>query len=147
MDGGVAPLSVVESGVIPALTEVGARYERGEFFLPQLMQERRCRQTGNCRPLRARMGDAKPAAGRTVVVATVHGDVHDIGKNIVATLLSSYGFGVIDLGRDVPPETVVNAAKDSGAPAGGSFRVNDHSPCPPCGKPSRFYAGLCRRCA
>ncbi|MDD3212466.1 MAG: homocysteine S-methyltransferase family protein [Eubacteriales bacterium] len=113
MDGGAEPLSVVEKGVIPALTEVGARYERGEFFLPQLMQSANAAKQAIAAAT-ARMPESKPSAGRTVLLATVHGDVHDIGKNIVATLLGSYGFGVIDLGRDVPPETVVAAAKESG---------------------------------
>ncbi|NLI22124.1 MAG: dihydropteroate synthase [Clostridiales bacterium] len=113
MDAGAKPLSVVETGVIPALSEVGARYERGEFFLPQLMQSAAAAKQAIAAAT-ARMPDAKPAQSRTVLLATVHGDVHDIGKNIVATLLGSYGFGVIDLGRDVPPERVVEAARESG---------------------------------
>lgn len=113
MDAGETPLHVVENGVIPALTEVGARYERGEFFLPQLMQSANAAKRAIAAATE-RMPDSKPSAGRTVLLATVHGDVHDIGKNIVATLLNSYGFGVIDLGRDVPPEKVVAAAKEAG---------------------------------
>ena len=113
MAAGAPPLSVVENGVIPALSEVGARYERGVFFLPQLMQSANAAKQAIAAAT-ARMPDAKPSADRTVLLATVHGDVHDIGKNIVATLLGSYGFGVIDLGRDVPPETVVAAARESG---------------------------------
>ncbi|HNX62747.1 MAG TPA: homocysteine S-methyltransferase family protein [Candidatus Limiplasma sp.] len=113
MDAGETPLSVVENGVIPALTEVGARYERGEFFLPQLMQSANAAKRAIAAATE-RMPESKPSASRTVLLATVHGDVHDIGKNIVATLLNSYGFGVIDLGRDVPPEKVVSAAKEAG---------------------------------
>jgi len=113
MDGGAEPLSVVENGVIPALSEVGARYERGEFFLPQLMQSANAAKQAIA-AASARMGETKPSASRTVLLATVHGDVHDIGKNIVATLLGSYGFGVIDLGRDVPPEAVLKAARETG---------------------------------
>lgn len=113
MDAGAAPLSVVENSVIPALTEVGARYDRGEFFLPQLMQSANAAKKAIAAAT-ARMPESKPSPGRTVLLATVHGDVHDIGKNIVATLLGSYGFGVIDLGRDVPPEAVVAAARESG---------------------------------
>ncbi len=113
MDGGAAPLSVVEEGVIPALSEVGARYERGEFFLPQLMQSAGAAKAAIAAAT-ARMPESKPSADRTVLLATVKGDVHDIGKNIVGTLLGSYGFGVIDLGRDVPPETVLTAARESG---------------------------------
>ncbi len=113
MEGGAQPLTVVEDGVIPALAEVGARYERGEFFLPQLMQSANAAKKAIAAAT-ARMPESKPSPDRTVMMATVHGDVHDIGKNIVGTLLSSYGFGVIDLGRDVPPETVVAEAKKAG---------------------------------
>lgn len=113
LDGGMLPLAVVENGVIPALSEVGAKYEKGEFFLPQLMQSANAAKQAIAAAT-ARMPDAKPAANRTVLLATVHGDVHDIGKNIVATLLGSYGFGVIDLGRDVPPEKVLAAVQESG---------------------------------
>ncbi len=113
MDEGAEPLSVVEKGVIPALTDVGARYERGEYFLPQLMQSAAAAKAAIAAAT-ARMPETKPSAERTVMLATVRGDVHDIGKNIVGTLLGSYGFGVIDLGRDVPPETVLAAAKESG---------------------------------
>jgi 5-methyltetrahydrofolate--homocysteine methyltransferase len=113
MDAGAEPLSVVENEVIPALSEVGARYERGEFFLPQLMQSANAAKQAIAAAA-ARMPDAKPSQSRTVLLATVYGDVHDIGKNIVATLLASYGFGVIDLGRDVPPRKVLDAARESG---------------------------------
>jgi 5-methyltetrahydrofolate--homocysteine methyltransferase len=113
MDAGTEPLSVVEKGVIPALSDVGARYERGEFFLPQLMQSAAAAKQAIAEAS-ARMPESKPSAEHTVLLATVHGDVHDIGKNIVATLLGSYGFGVIDLGRDVPPEKVAAAAKETG---------------------------------
>ena len=113
MDAGAAPLAVVENGVIPALAEVGARYEQGSFFLPQLMQSASAAKQAIAAAT-ARMPDTKPNPARTVLLATVHGDVHDIGKNIVATLLGSYGFGVVDLGRDVPPERVVQAARENG---------------------------------
>ena len=113
MDAGAPPLSLVENGVIPALSEVGARYERGQFFLPQLMQSAAAAKLA-IDAATARMPDSKPSAGRTVLLATVHGDVHDIGKNIVGTLLGSYGFGVLDLGRNVPPERVVEAAREAG---------------------------------
>ncbi len=113
MDGGLPPLRVVEVGVIPALSEVGARYEQGVFFLPQLMQSANAAKQAIAAAT-ARMPDAKPDPARTVLLATVHGDVHDIGKNIVATLLGSYGFGVLDLGRDVAPEAVVAAAREAG---------------------------------
>ena len=113
MDMGANPLSVVEHGVIPALSEVGARYEQGVFFLPQLMQSATAAKQA-ISAATERMPESRPSAGRTVLLATVQGDVHDIGKNIVATLLGSYGFGVLDLGRNVAPEAVVAAAQEAG---------------------------------
>lgn len=91
LDGGSEPLSLIEGSVMPALTEVGARYERGELFLPQLLQSAGAAQTA-FEPIRARLpAQASEGAGR-VVLATVQGDVHDIGKNIVKVLLLNYGF-------------------------------------------------------
>ena len=99
---------------MPALTEVGARYERGELFLPQLLQSAGAAQAA-FEPIRARLpAQASEGAGR-VVLATVQGDVHDIGKNIVKVLLLNYGFAVTDLGKDVPPARVLEAVRDTGA--------------------------------
>jgi 5-methyltetrahydrofolate--homocysteine methyltransferase len=93
----------------PALDEVGARFEKGTFFLPQLMASAEAAKAGFT-ALRetADRGDV-PSKG-TIVLATVKGDIHDIGKNIVRTVLENYGYTVIDLGRDVPAETVVETA-------------------------------------
>ena len=114
LDGGSEPLSLIEGSVMPALTEVGARYERGELFLPQLLQSAGAAQTA-FEPIRARLpAQASEGAGR-VVLATVQGDVHDIGKNIVKVLLLNYGFAVTDLGKDVPPARVLEAVRDTGA--------------------------------
>ncbi len=98
--------------LIPALDEVGIRFEKGTFFLPQLMASAEAAKAG-FETLKAAnaAGDgaeAMPAKGK-VVVCTVHGDIHDIGKNIVRMLLENYGYDVVDLGRDVPPQTVVDA--------------------------------------
>ncbi len=98
--------------LIPALDEVGVRFEKGTFFLPQLMASAEAAKAG-FETLRAASkdaaeGDALPAKGK-VVLCTVHGDIHDIGKNIVRMLLENYGYDVIDLGRDVPPQVVVDA--------------------------------------
>ncbi len=104
-------LAVVETELIPALDEVGARYERQEIFLPQLLRSANAAGAA-FDAVRARM-KARGAAGVSkgeIVLATVHGDIHDIGKNIVKTVLENYGYTVIDLGRDVPPERVVEAA-------------------------------------
>jgi len=111
---GVKPLSVIEGHVIPALTEVGKRYESGKIFLPQLMQSAAAAKRAIAEATK-HMPPAEPDAGRTIVMATVEGDVHDIGKNIVCTMLSSYGFHIVDLGKDVPPADVLAALKETGA--------------------------------
>jgi len=111
---GAAPLAVIEQHVIPALTEVGARYESGKIFLPQLMQSAAAAKRAIAEAT-AKMPAAAPQAEKTIVIATVEGDVHDIGKNIVATMLQSYGFHVVDLGKNVPPADVVAALKQTGA--------------------------------
>ncbi len=97
--------------LIPALDEVGARFEAGTFFLPQLMASAEAAKAGFT-TIKAASDVAGAAAGSSkgkVVICTVHGDIHDIGKNIVRMLLENYGFDVVDLGRDVPPEAVVEA--------------------------------------
>ena len=114
LDAGNEPLSLIEGSVMPALTEVGARYERGELFLPQLLQSANAAQAA-FEPIRRRLpAQAGEGAGR-VVLATVHGDVHDIGKNIVKVLLLNYGFAVTDLGKDVPAACVLDAVRKTGA--------------------------------
>ena len=96
--------------LVPALDEVGRRFEAGTFFLPQLMASAEAAKAGFEVVRAAGEKDGAPAADKgTVVVCTVKGDIHDIGKNIVRMLLENYGFEVIDLGRDVAPETVADA--------------------------------------
>lgn len=106
-------LSLVEGTLIPALDRVGADYERGVLFLPQLLSAAQAAQAvfEEVRSALARQGSAPVKKGR-IVVATVQGDIHDIGKNIVKTLLENYGYDVIDLGRDVPPETVAGTVRE-----------------------------------
>ena len=94
--------------LVPALDEVGRRFEAGTFFLPQLMASAEAAKAGFETIRGASSGDAAVADKGTVVVCTVRGDIHDIGKNIVRMLLENYGFEVIDLGRDVAPETVAD---------------------------------------
>ncbi len=106
-------LALVEGRLIPALDAVGEGYERGTVFLPQLLSAAQAAQTvfEAVRTSIAEKGGAPVKKGR-LIVATVRGDIHDIGKNIVKTVLENYGYEVIDLGRDVPPEAVVQAAAD-----------------------------------
>ncbi|MEG6614963.1 homocysteine S-methyltransferase family protein [Peptococcaceae bacterium 1198_IL3148] len=104
-------LEVVDEILIPALDDVGTKYEKGEFFLPQLMQSAEVVQLAFAR-LRQELSATNTVDKGTVVVATVKGDIHDIGKNIAKVLLENYGYNVIDLGKDVPPEVVVQATKE-----------------------------------
>lgn len=103
-------LALVEQHLIPALDKVGTDYERGVAFLPQLLSAAQAAQAvfSVIRDSLAAKGGEPVKKGR-IVIATVKGDIHDIGKNIVRTVLENYGYDVLDLGRDVPPETVVDA--------------------------------------
>ena len=111
-------MTVINEGIVPALEVVGQGFEKGTVYLPQLLMA--ADAAGDAfavvKAAMAATGDAKSgAAGRPIVVATVKGDIHDIGKNIVRALLENYGFDVIDLGRDVPPEKIVATARTSNA--------------------------------
>ena len=107
------PLDVVDEALIPALDIVGAKYEKGTLFLPQLLQAASAAQSAfeEIKTAIAKKGEGSASKGR-IVLATVKGDVHDIGKNIVKVILENYGFEVLDLGRDVPVETVVNTVRE-----------------------------------
>jgi len=113
-------LSLVEGRLIPALDRVGEGYERGTVFLPQLLSAAQAAQAvfEAVRTHLADKGDAPVKKGR-IAVATVRGDIHDIGKNIVRVLLENYGYRVIDLGKDVEPAAVVRAAQEHNAPLVG----------------------------
>ena len=105
------PLSIVNEELIPALDKVGADFEAGKIFLPQLIQSANAAQ--ECftviKEEIARTGSGSVSKGK-VILATVKGDIHDIGKNIVKVLLDNYGYTVIDLGRDVDPKVIVETA-------------------------------------
>lgn len=119
-------LAVINDVFMPVLDVVGQKYDEGTFFLPQLMASAEAVKAGFDLirdRARAAGANATPTEGahvpadadRAIIVATVQGDIHDIGKNIVKMLLENYGFTVIDLGRDVAPEAIVAAARDTGA--------------------------------
>ena len=107
------PLEVVDEALIPALDIVGAKYEKGTLFLPQLLQAASAAQSAfeEIKTAIAQKGEGSASKGR-IVIATVKGDVHDIGKNIGRVILENYGFEVLDLGRDVPVETVVDTVRE-----------------------------------
>lgn len=111
---GVDPLELVSGHMVPAMSEVGRRYECEEYFVPELLLAARAMKGSLelIRPLLSARGDEP--AGR-VVIGTVKGDLHDIGKNLVASLLEGGGFEVVDLGSDVSPEKFVQAVKDRNA--------------------------------
>lgn len=111
------PLDVVNTSLIPALDVVGDGFEKGTIFLPQLLQAATAAQAA-FEAVKAKIAaQGKPTSSNKgkIVVATVKGDVHDIGKNIVRVILENYGYDVLDLGRDVPPERVVEAVRTTGA--------------------------------
>ena len=115
---GAATMTLINEGIVPALEVVGKGFEKGTVFLPQLLMaaDAAGEAFAVVKAAMAERGDAKSgAAKRPIVIATVKGDIHDIGKNIVRALLENYGFDVIDLGRDVPPEKIVETAKKTDA--------------------------------
>lgn len=104
------PMEIVTKSMVPAMDEVGRRFEQEEYFVPELLLSARAMKSSLelVRPLLAATG-AEPA-GR-VVIGTVKGDLHDIGKNLVASMLEGGGFEVVDLGADVPPQRFVDAVR------------------------------------
>lgn len=110
LDEGKAPLEIVNQALIPGIEQVGELYERKEYFLPQLMlsAETMKEAFSFLKPMLAQEAAAEKG---TVVIATVEGDIHDIGKNIVCIMLENYGYRVVDLGKDVPAAEIVAAAK------------------------------------
>ena len=108
----VAPLDVINNFIIPALNEIGADFEKGKAFLPQLLMS--AEASGKAfDEVKALMPKAESEDGKAVILATVKGDIHDIGKNIVKVMLESYGFKVYDLGKDASPEKILNAVKET----------------------------------
>jgi 5-methyltetrahydrofolate--homocysteine methyltransferase len=115
LERGANPLDLVDNDLIPAIIEVGDLYERKEYFLPQLLLSAETLQTafGRLKALLEAQPNAKKKA--VVVMATVEGDIHDIGKNIVCLMLRNQGFEVTDLGKDVAADRIVGEAEKLGA--------------------------------
>lgn len=111
LEGGEEPLAIIDSSLMPALSDVGDSYEKGKTFLPQLLQSAGAAQAA-FEVIRAALPPRETDPARVIVLATVKGDVHDIGKNIVKVLLQNYGFTVVDLGKDVSPEAVLDAVHE-----------------------------------
>ena len=114
VDAGIAPEVILQQGLIPAMTEVGRLFEIGEYFVPEMLIAARAMQAGLA-ILKPRLVAANIAAAGKVVIGTVQGDLHDIGKNLVAMMMEGAGFEIVDLGTDVSPEKFVAAARDHNA--------------------------------
>jgi 5-methyltetrahydrofolate--homocysteine methyltransferase len=109
IDDGVKPQAIIEEHLIKGINVVGDLYDKKKYFLPQLIAGANAMEIGmkHIEPLlSSESGEAKA----TIVIATVEGDIHDIGKNLVALMLKNYGFNVIDMGKDVPAEKIIDKA-------------------------------------
>ena len=102
-------LDIINQDLVPALDIVGKGFEKGTLFLPQLLMAADAAKAAFT-VVKESMSDSQQESKGKVILATVKGDIHDIGKNIVKVLLENYGYDVIDLGKDVPPETIVETA-------------------------------------
>jgi len=114
LDEGISPEEIIESGISKGLSIVGEKFESGEYFLADLvMAGEVVREAMSV--LKGKMNPEKTSSSGKVILATVYGDIHEIGKNIVGLILSANGFEVIDLGVDVPAEKIIDTAKATGA--------------------------------
>lgn len=116
----IEPMEIVQNEIIPALDRVGKGFEEKTVYLPQLLMSAEAAKLA-FEKIKAGMQASQTESGNklTIILATVKGDIHDIGKNIVRLLLENYGFCVIDLGKDVPPETILEAVLKNDAPLVG----------------------------
>ena len=111
LEAGISAHAILNQSLIAAMDEVGRRFENGDFFVPEMLIAARAMQAG-LKLLKPRLVEADVKSTGKVAIGTVKGDLHDIGKNLVAMMLEGTGFEVRDLGVDVPPETFVKAAQD-----------------------------------
>ncbi len=115
MDAGNEPKDLLDRWLLPAINEVGDLFDKGKYFLPQLIASAEAMKASieYLEPYLLEAGGEKEMP--TIVIATVEGDIHDIGKNLVALMLKNYGFRVIDLGKDVPKEEIIRVAMEENA--------------------------------
>ena len=114
----MSPMDIINKEIIPALDEIGKKYEKGQIYLPQLLLSAET-SAAACEIIKTKALSAASPKKAKIVLATVKGDIHDIGKNIVKMLLENYGYEVLDLGKDVPPETILETTLRSNAPCVG----------------------------
>ena len=110
LEGGIPALQIINEELIPALDVVGKGFEKGTIFLPQLLMSAEAAKAA-FEVIKETMQDEKRESRGRIILATVKGDIHDIGKNIVKVMLENYGYEILDLGKDVPPETIVETAQ------------------------------------
>jgi 5-methyltetrahydrofolate--homocysteine methyltransferase len=111
IDAGIGPMELIQQSMVPAMDEVGRLFEAEEYFVPELLLAARAMKSA-MELLRPMMTASGQKLGTRVIIGTVKGDLHDIGKNIVASMLEGSGFEVIDLGADVSPESFVSAVRE-----------------------------------
>ena len=114
LEAGVEPGKVLNEGMIAAMREVGRRFEEGEFYVPEMLIAARAMQAGLA-VLKPHLQQSDIQSAGKVVIGTVKGDLHDIGKNLVGMMLEGAGFEIVDLGTDVAPQKFVEAARAEGA--------------------------------
>ncbi len=114
LDQGLGAAEILNQGMIAAMAEVGRRFEEGDFFVPEMLIAARAMQSGLAL-LKPLLQEADVKTAGTVAIGTVKGDLHDIGKNLVAMMLEGAGFEIVDLGTDVGPEKFVEAVKNQKA--------------------------------
>ena len=115
MEKGLAPEKIIDGLLIPAINQVGELYDKKVYFLPQLIASANTMETAIAYLEPLIQHDANEKEMATIVIATVEGDVHDIGKNLVGLMLRNYGYHVIDLGKDVPAEEIIRTALEQHA--------------------------------
>ena len=115
LENGAVAQDIIDKSLIPAITHVGKLFDKQIYYLPQLISSAETMELGIgvLEPVLAQNKDKEPLG--TIVMATVEHDIHDIGKNLVVLMLKNYGYDVIDLGKDVPAETIIEAAKEHNA--------------------------------
>ena len=111
LDQNIDPGEILNSGLIAAMSEVGERFERGDYYVPEMLVAARAMQAGLAL-LKPLLMEADVRSAGTVVIGTVKGDLHDIGKNLVAMMLEGAGYEIIDLGTDVSPSQFAEAARE-----------------------------------
>ena len=114
LDEGIAPQTILTEGLLPGMDRVGVKFRDNEIFVPEVLVAARAMNAGS-ELLKPLLAEAGAVSLGTAVIGTVHGDLHDIGKNLVKMMIEGKGINVVDLGVDVTPETFVTAAKENNA--------------------------------